>query len=153
MDMNDTVPARAIEEQVALLLRLADRPRRRTRTREGELDRSGYLVLGVLADFGPANVNTIAGRLRLDPSTVTRQVLALESAGHAVRSPDPEDGRGTVVRPTSEGLDALQTSHEIRTRLYDEILVGWSPADRTLLGDLLTRLNVDLDTWGRTAGA
>ncbi len=152
MHTNDTAPTRAIEEQVALLLRLADRPRRRTRLREGELERSGYLVLGVLADHGPANVNTIAGRLRLDPSTVTRQVLALESAGHAVRSPDPDDGRGTVVRPTPDGLAALATSHDIRTRLYDEILAGWSHEERTLLSELLTRLNVDLDTWARSAG-
>lgn len=99
--MDDAV--RTIEAQVAMLLRLSDRTRRSATRRSGELERSAYLVLGVLVEGGAASVNAIADALRLDPSTVTRQVLAMEQAGHVTRGTDPADGRVTVVAATPEG--------------------------------------------------
>jgi DNA-binding transcriptional ArsR family regulator len=94
MDQPDDA-VRTIEAQVAMLLRLAERSRRSAARRRGEIDRSAYLVLGVLGTLGPANVNAIADALRLDPSTVTRQVLAMEDAGQVTRRADPTDGRAT----------------------------------------------------------
>lgn len=140
---------RTVEAQVAMLLRLSERTRRSASRRQGELERSAYLVLGVLAADGPASVNAIADALRLDPSTVTRQVLAMEQAGHVTRTADAADGRVTVVGATEEGLAALTRTREIRARLYGEILGAWSDADRADLARLLTRLNADVDTWGR----
>lgn len=138
-----------IEGQVAMLLRLSERTRRGATRREGELERSAYLVLGVLAADGPASVNGIADALRLDPSTVTRQVLAMEQAGHVTRSTDPRDGRVTLVTATPDGLAALTRTREIRAGLYGAILDGWSDGDRADLARLLTRLNADVDTWAR----
>ena len=144
--MDDDV--RTIEAQVAMLLRLSDRTRR-SAARAGELERSAYLVLGVLTQDGPASVNAIADALRLDPSTVTRQVLAMEQAGHVTRGADPADGRVTLVSPTAAGEAALARTRDERSRLYGEILDGWSDGDRAALAQLLTRLNADVDVWGR----
>ncbi|QZN87377.1 MarR family winged helix-turn-helix transcriptional regulator [Cellulomonas sp. C5510] len=140
---------RTIEAQVAMLLRLADRTRRAGARARGEIERSAYLVLSVLAAQGTASVNAIADALRLDPSTVTRQVLAMEQAGQVRRTADPGDGRVTLVAATDAGLAALATTRDVRARLYAEVLDGWPEDDRTELARLLTRLNADIDTWGR----
>lgn len=140
---------RTIEAQVAMLLRLADRTRRAGARARGEIERSAYLVLSVLAAEGTASVNAIADALRLDPSTVTRQVLAMEQAGQVRRTADPGDGRVTLVAATDAGLDALATTRDVRARVYAEVLDDWPEDDRAELARLLTRLNADIDTWGR----
>lgn len=138
-----------IEAEVAMLLRLSERSRRSSARRQGEIDRSAYLVLGVLTAEGPCSVNAIADALRLDPSTVTRQVLAMERAGQVSRSADTADRRVTVVSPTDAGREALARSREIRAGIYGEILSSWTPQERATLAAGLHRLNVDLDDWGR----
>lgn len=148
MDQPDDA-VRTIEAQVAMLLRLAERSRRSAARRRGEIDRSAYLVLGVLGSLGPSNVNAIADALRLDPSTVTRQVLAMEDAGQVTRRADPADGRATVVEATDAGRAALAETRAVRARMYGEILDEWRPADRAALAELMSRLNTDLDRWGR----
>ncbi|WP_263118027.1 MarR family transcriptional regulator [Cellulomonas sp. RIT-PI-Y] len=138
-----------VEAEVAMLLRLAERSRRSSPRRLHELDRSAYLVLGVLTADGPCSVNSIADALRLDPSTVTRQVLAMERAGHVSRSADDADRRVTVVSATDAGRDALARTREIRGGIYREVLAGWTDAERSTLAAALHRLNADLDDWGR----
>ena len=143
----------AIELQVAQLLRRAERTRASgapgTSRSGGTLDRSGYLLLHALGTHGPQNVNALAERLGLDGSTVTRQVVALERAGHVERARDPHDGRSVVVRPTADGLDELARHRAARTELYADVLDGWSRLDRSLLAELLGRLNADLDAYRR----
>lgn len=141
--MDDAVPD--VEEQVALLLRLADRNRRRSSRLEGTLDRSAYIALRHLTVAGPSGINDLADRLRLDASTVTRQVVAMEADGYVARGRDSTDGRRAVVTATPAGERALAHTRAVRAEVYDEILRRWSPADRRVLADALARLNADLD--------
>ncbi|GCE77489.1 MarR family winged helix-turn-helix transcriptional regulator [Cellulomonas biazotea] len=141
--MDDPVPD--VEEQVALLLRLADRNRRRSNRLDGTLERSAYLALRHLALAGPSGINEIAAHLRLDGSTVTRQVLAMETAGYVTRGRDDADGRRAVVTMTEAGARALEHTRAVRAEVYGEILRRWSTEDRRTLADVLTRLNTDLD--------
>lgn len=146
-----------IELELAQLLRRAERTTaagRATSVRAGgpstgTLDRSAYLLLHDLLVNGAENVNTLADHLGLDASTVTRQVVALEKAGHARRTRDPADGRAVLVEATPQGLDDLARHREMRSELYAEVLADWSRLDRALLGELLERLNDDLDTFKR----
>ena len=69
-----------VERQVALLLRLADRNRRRSRRLEGTLDRSAYLALGLLVPIGLLADE----RLRLD-----RHAPGAAHGGVRVRQPQP----------------------------------------------------------------
>jgi DNA-binding MarR family transcriptional regulator len=134
-----------VETQVALLLRRADSANRRSPALEGTLERSAYLVLRRLASLGPASISALADELRLDASTMTRQVLAMQAAGHVERGVDPTDARRAVVSVTDEGRAALVATRRARLGLYDEVLADWSAADRTLLAALLARLNASLD--------
>ncbi len=134
-----------VERQVALLLRLADRNRRRSRRLEGTLERSAYLALGRLIDQGPAGINEIADHLRLDASTVTRQVLQMEAAGYVSRGRDEADGRRSVIAATTTGIAAWEATRRARADVYAEVLSAWEPDDLQVLARSLTRLNASLD--------
>ncbi|MCR6705789.1 MAG: MarR family transcriptional regulator [Cellulomonas sp.] len=134
-----------VERQVALLLRLADRNRRRSRRLAGTLERSAYLALGRLVDDGPAGINEIADHLRLDASTVTRQVLQMEEAGYVSRGRDENDGRRSVIAATPVGRTALEATRRARADVYAEVLAEWDPSDLDVLARSLTRLNASLD--------
>jgi DNA-binding MarR family transcriptional regulator len=133
-----------VAQEVAMLLRLADRQRRSAEV-EGTLERSAYLVLQILAAEGAATITTIADRLRLDGSTVTRQVVAMEKAGLVIRGRDPHDGRATRVEATDHGRAELERTHRSRADLYRTVLTGWSDDDREGLASALARLNEAMD--------
>jgi DNA-binding MarR family transcriptional regulator len=137
-------PAGRVAEEVAMLLRLADRHRRSAEV-EGTLERSAYLVLRILEHGGPTTITTIADRLRLDGSTVTRQVVAMEKAGLVVRGRDPHDGRATRVEPTERGRAELERTARSRADLYRTVLGDWSDDDRAALALTLERLNGAMD--------
>ncbi len=143
--------AAAVEAEVAMLLRVAARPIRPVSGLSGTLERSAYLILRLLASdaTGSQSVNEIAERLRLDASTVTRQVIAIEAVGLVTRRRDPDDGRSTIVEPTPSGLAALASTRATRAAVYDEVLADWSPQDRRELARLLARLNHSLDERAR----
>jgi DNA-binding MarR family transcriptional regulator len=142
--MSDDDAVTVIEAQVALLLRLADRNRRSTALATS-LERSAYLALRLLDTTGPAGINEIADHLRLDASTVTRQVLAMEAAGYVTRERDAQDGRRAVVTVTPAGAAALAETRAARADVYAGVLTDWSVEDQHRLAAMLTRLNADLD--------
>ncbi|MEV1013368.1 MULTISPECIES: MarR family winged helix-turn-helix transcriptional regulator [unclassified Micromonospora] len=131
-----------IETEVALLMRFGEATRRATGSAEHRvLDRAAYVILRHLDAAGPQNVSALAARLNLDGSTVTRQVSALQRDGLIARAPDPSDGRGTVISPTTAGLQRMAAVQAARTRLYGDMLSDWSQEDRSTLAALLGRLN------------
>ncbi|MET8263670.1 MarR family winged helix-turn-helix transcriptional regulator [Micromonospora arida] len=141
-DDHDESTLGRIETEVALLMRFGEATRRATGTAEHRvLDRAAYVILRHLADAGPQNVSALAARLNLDGSTVTRQVSALQRDGLITRTPDPSDGRGTVISPTPAGLQRMAAVQAARTRLYGDMLADWSAEDRDTLAALLGRLN------------
>ncbi|MBD8059636.1 MarR family transcriptional regulator [Cellulomonas sp. JH27-2] len=146
-------PVASVEEQIALLLRLADRNRRRSRRLEHTLERSAHLALRQLEAVGPLGINEIADHLRLDASTVTRQVLAMEAAGFVERSRDENDGRRAVITMTDAGREALAATRAARHSVYSDVLGTWSTDDQQHLADLLARLNDSLDTHTRATDA
>ncbi|MEV4657770.1 MarR family transcriptional regulator [Micromonospora sp. NPDC049301] len=140
-----------IETEVALLMRFGEATRRATGTAEHRvLDRAAYVILRHLDTVGPQNVSALAARLNLDGSTVTRQVSALQRDGLITRTPDPSDGRGTVISPTATGLQRMAAVRAARTRLYGDMLGDWPAEDRETLAVMLRRLNEALVSRNRT---
>jgi DNA-binding MarR family transcriptional regulator len=139
-----------IETQVAMLMRLGEATRRATELKPHRaLDRSAYVILRHLQAAGPLNVSALADRLNLDGSTVTRQVTALEKDGLVQRTPDPRDGRGTVIAPTDKGLTQVDAVRKARREVYDVVLGDWSESDRAQLAAVLERLTETLDEYLR----
>jgi DNA-binding MarR family transcriptional regulator len=134
-----------IEQQMTVLLRRVQRIHLSTSTGAMSLERSAYGILCQLADEGPQRLGSLATAFGLDPSTITRQVKALEDAGLAARTPDETDRRASILDLTDEGREVLSTTRtHRRSRLYD-VLSDWSPEERTEFGRLLERFNAAVD--------
>lgn len=109
-----------------------------------QLEKLSLHVLGRLETGGPMRPSALAHLVRLDLSTVSRHLSALEAAGLLVREADPGDRRACLVGTTPAGAGALALQRERRGRTMGRVLADWSPADRADLVRLLSRLNADV---------
>ncbi|HJR39948.1 MAG TPA: MarR family transcriptional regulator [Nocardioidaceae bacterium] len=135
-----------IEQQMTVLLRRVQRIHISTSSGEMELDRSAYGIMCRLADEGPQRLGSFASAFGLDPSTITRQVQALEKAGLATRTTDSADRRASILDLTGEGREVLDRTREYRRARLNEILEDWSVEDRRELGRLLEKFNTSMET-------
>ncbi|MCZ8495307.1 MarR family winged helix-turn-helix transcriptional regulator [Priestia megaterium] len=107
----------------------------------GNLERSAYLLLRQLDEFGPARVKELAEAFKLDISTLSRQAAALENKKLISRSSDPADGRVSLFDITPRGKQMLQTDKQMRLERYHSMLKEWSNEEKELFGKLLMRMN------------
>lgn len=83
-----------------------------------DLSRAAAGTLSVLDRLGPQRITALAEWEAVSQPSMTGLVQRLEAAGYLVRSPDPEDGRASLVSVTAEGVAAL----EARRRRHDEVI-------------------------------
>jgi DNA-binding MarR family transcriptional regulator len=104
--------AAAVHTAVSLFLR---------RIREGkssELSRPEQAVLSRLDRHGPDTTAELARWEEITPQSMGVTVSALESKGLIGRSPDPTDGRRSILTITAEGTAKL---HASRGQLTDRL--------------------------------
>lgn len=145
MAASPTSSSTAIEQQLTVLLRRVRRIHVSTSAGDFDLERSAYGILCRLADEGPQRLGSFATAFGLDPSTITRQVQALERAGLAGRSTDSADRRASILDLTDEGRDVLERTRGHRRQAFAEALADWSERDRSELARLLAKLNATVD--------
>jgi DNA-binding MarR family transcriptional regulator len=109
-----------------------------------EIDRAGYLALRTLESLGPVSATALAKTLRLDASTVTRQIRALESGGFVQRRPDLADRRSSSIVLTQEGRQMMEGVERERRRRMDALFKEWTDQEKANLGLALRRLNRSL---------
>jgi DNA-binding MarR family transcriptional regulator len=88
------------------LARLADAVSRATAQVYAErfaLSRDEWRVLAALAQLGEVRTAAVMESSTLDKMQVSRAAGRMERAGLLARSPDPEDGRGHLLRLTPRG--------------------------------------------------
>ena len=136
-----------IEHELFKLLRRTNAIHVQTSSGEVELERSAYGILCLIADEGPQRLGSIAHAFRLDPSTITRQVQAVERLGLAEKTTDPLDRRATLLYLTKAGAEAVGTARAHRRRMLDAILSDWTPGEREDFLRALTRFNDTVDGW------
>ena len=78
-----------------------------------------------LWEFGPQRQADLAELFDTDSASMTRTVQRLERAGFVRRRPSSDDGRVTLVEPTSASLG-----------LRDRIESLWATLERQTVGDL-----------------
>ncbi len=105
---------------------------------------AGAHALSRLDLLGSVRLTELAASLGLDPSSVSRQVSALERSGWVAREEDPDDGRATRLRLTPSGLDVVAVLRQARTEALARTTPDWSDADLDDLAERLARLNHDL---------
>jgi DNA-binding MarR family transcriptional regulator len=109
-------------------------------------EQAGAHVLGRLDALGPVRLTDLAAALGLDPSSVSRQVTALERSGWIVRERDPHDQRAQRLNLTAKGRDVVALLREARHDALRRLTPDWSDQDINDLTSRLARLNTDLTT-------
>ena len=135
-----------LELEVGVMIRrirrvLAERARRV----HPELQSSSYLMLSRLGEQGPMRASVMAEALGIDKGAISRQIQHLVDLGLVDRSPDPDDGRATLIAPSADAVVRLETVKAERRQWMDERLSDWSEADLADFLALLGRYNATLE--------
>jgi DNA-binding MarR family transcriptional regulator len=131
------------EEAVIMLVMQAGRSLR-SRHPEDQVDPSSFPLAKQLMCSAAMRVSDCASRLGLDASTVSRQIKQLEDKGIVERTPDPADGRASLVQISTAGSEVMRSAFRRRYERIQAVLAPWTEADRAKLQELLTRLVHDL---------
>jgi DNA-binding MarR family transcriptional regulator len=110
-----------------------------------EQDKSVIALLAHLATAGPQRAADLAERACLDPSTVSRHLGTLEGDGYVDRTPDPDDGRATLLQVTAAGASHLAQVRQQRIAVLSDAVSDWSDKDIATLTRLSQRLANDLE--------
>jgi DNA-binding MarR family transcriptional regulator len=134
---------RTLEHEVGLLLRRIRRGiAERAAQVHPELNATSYSLLATLGEFGPRRAADLAELFAMDKGTVSRVVHQLLELGLVDRSPDPADGRASILSVTDEATRRLAHMHELRRELFGERLSDWAPEEIEDLATQLGRFNV-----------
>jgi DNA-binding MarR family transcriptional regulator len=145
-----TEPSRAeslrhLEREVSVLIR---RVRRvigvRARLVHEELQPASYLMLSWLVDQGPVRASSMVETFDIDKGAVSRQLHHLDDLGLVERTPDPADGRATLVAASDDAVRRLGDVSEHRRKWLDEQLGDWTAEELAHFGQLLERYNRSL---------
>ena len=142
----DLVAVEAIEQELTLLVRRAQKVHLRGGPAEHVVERAGYGILARLHDVGPSRPGELAAHFQVDASTISRQVASLEQAGLVHREPDAEDGRACRLRLTEHGRRVLTTTRAERRGVVRDLLESWSAEDLANFASLLAAFNAGLGT-------
>jgi DNA-binding MarR family transcriptional regulator len=134
-----------IEQQLTVLLRRVQRIHLSTTSGDVSLERSAYGIMAKLADEGPQRLGALASAFGLDPSTITRQVQALEEVGMASRTTDPTDRRASILDLTPLGLETLEKTRTHRRTRLQAAIADWPAQDLDDFARLLATFNTSLD--------
>ena len=88
----------------------------------------------------PARPSEVAGRLRVARGSATEVIDALVAGGWVARTPDPTDGRATLLSLTASGDALLAQVAAARARGAERVLGAMPPADRAATATALARL-------------
>jgi len=77
--------------------------------------------------------------------TMTNRIDRLVERGFVVRLPDPNDGRGVIVRMTPAGIARADKAIEVLVEEEQELLSGLSAAEQERLANLLRKLRYGFD--------
>ena len=102
-------------------------------------------TLDVLVATDGCRMSELADLLRIDASTATRAVARLVDAGLAERATCATDARAVRVHATAEGRRLNAELTENRRTGMDELLAGFTKAERRALADGMEKLVAALD--------
>ncbi|MFD4294558.1 MarR family winged helix-turn-helix transcriptional regulator [Rhodococcus sp. NPDC058505] len=89
--------------------------------------------------------SAMAEDLRVTQSALSRQVAHAESLGYVVRTPDPLDGRASLLSLSEAGTEALRVHREVQLEWAMSALADWTEDE---VQDLTARLERLLGTAG-----
>lgn len=140
----DTV--RQLEHEVGVMIRRVRRViHERAQAVHPDLQAASYLMLAYLGDHGPTRSSAVAELFSIDKGAISRQVQHLADLGLLERTPDPADGRATLLVVTEEGQARLAEVTTHRRQYLDRRLGDWSDEELSAFVAGLARYNAALD--------
>ncbi|WP_300678329.1 MarR family transcriptional regulator [Nocardioides sp.] len=137
---------RVVEAEIGRLVRRVKRMiGERAASVHPELQGMSYLILGWIKQNGPARASAIVEAFRIDKGALSRHLQHLDDLGLIVRTPDPCDGRASLVEISTAGNARITEVDDAQRRLNEQLLDDWSVAEIEELGSQLKRYNAALD--------
>jgi DNA-binding MarR family transcriptional regulator len=100
-----------------------------------------YKVLGTISRLGPITLSGLADALVADKGLVSRTVRELEGLDLIARTPDPTDGRSSLLAMTQTGAAKLAEARRPTENRLSQALGEWSLDDIKHLTTLLHALS------------
>ncbi len=104
------------------------------------LTRDEWRVLAALAEAGTAKTSRVIESTTLEKMQVSRAVSRMQEGGLLERLPDPEDGRGWLLRLKPAGRVMYQKIVPIVQAREQFLLQALEPAERQLLDAVINKL-------------
>ncbi|MFC6088470.1 MarR family winged helix-turn-helix transcriptional regulator [Saccharothrix lopnurensis] len=112
--------------------------------RQAGLHPGQELVMMHLWDHGPRRQSELCCVLDTDSATMTRTVQRLERAGFVRRVPDPDDGRATLVEPSTASQALRREVERVWRELEEATVDGMDERERAEAARVLGRLECNL---------
>jgi DNA-binding MarR family transcriptional regulator len=98
-------------------------------------------ILTMVTELEPMTQKALADALGIDRTTMVALLDDLENKGYVARQRHPRDRRAFLIHPTDSGRAAKAAAVRILDQQQRRFLAPLTPAERTQLADLLTRLH------------
>jgi len=85
-----------------------------------------YKVFTTIVRRESVTLSSLADSLMADKGQISRTVRELEELGLITRTPDPADGRSSMLSPTPEGLERLAAARAPQESVLLDTLEDWS---------------------------
>jgi DNA-binding MarR family transcriptional regulator len=142
-----------IEASLADLIRVGKTWNKTLATRFGsELPPLAFGILRYVFLHAPVRSAAIVASFDLDKATVSRAIKALRDKGLIHASPDPSDGRASILEPTERAQRDFERYRTETRAQYRGLLDEWTEEDLSDLARLLGRLMDALPTGGHPSG-
>ena len=99
-----------------------------------------YKVFTTIVRRESVTLSALAESLMADKGQISRTVRELEGLGLITRTPDPDDGRSSLLSPTPEGLERLAAARGPQETVLLDRLEAWSVDEIRDLARLLHAL-------------
>lgn len=113
----------------------------------GGVDRSVYLLMSRIQAQGPLSIAELSHGLRLDNSTLQRQVTHGIDDGYLERIADPDGHIARKITLTDLGLAKLEHAREVTLHALDRILNEWEAEDVEQFAGYLQRFNASIEEY------
>ena len=100
-----------------------------------------YKVFTTIVRRESVTLSALAESLMMDKGQLSRTVRELEQLGLVSRTPDPEDGRSSLLSPTAEGLERLAAARRPYESSLVDALEDWPVEEIDDLARLLRALS------------
>lgn len=102
-------------------------------------------IFGMLKNYGPLPQKDLARRFHVEQSTMAQLLARMERDGLIQRTPDPNDGRSSLISLTPLALRKADPARNILLEGNRVALVGFSDREKATLTRLLKRIVHNLE--------